>query len=299
MILLGDDFEEYINQILDKELFLITDIFEKIRNIFSLKDEKYLKIQSYLEEQLIKNSKLLISLKNKFETRERIDIKNKTFYMYKKISKYIIEALVNKGIYKNHVENFNDPFDPYFKKYESDLKIVKELKNIRITSLSENKNNLLLWAHYGDNHKGICLGYKLEEIECCEAYIGKVEYKGLKTKEIVNKKKDEKDLNIFKSTNFMINEELLLSDIFFRKHQAWKYEEEYRLVYFSAENPYYKKVKLVEVIFGIDTTNADKELIKKLLNYEKHKLKKKGDESKITFYQTIQKEELNIEVEEI
>lgn len=38
--------------------------------------------------------------------------------------------------------------------------ILRCLHNCGIVSLSETPRNLLMWAHYGDQHKGICIGYK-------------------------------------------------------------------------------------------------------------------------------------------
>lgn len=146
-----------------------------------------------------------------------------------------------------------------------------------------------MWSHYGDNHKGVCLGYRLNKIEN-NAYFGKVEYKGLKTKKMNNSLnlvsgEIEKNIEDFSyNDNFKIDEDIILTDIFFRKNENWKYEKEYRFIYFNDDEEYYSEVELVEVIFGIETSDIDKKIIKKLLK----------DNKNISYFKTKQEEGVNI-----
>ena len=54
-----------------------------------------------------------------------------------------------------------------FSNYESRCSLEirnKNLVNNRILSLTSNNEEILLWSHYADEHKGICLEYKTLEM---------------------------------------------------------------------------------------------------------------------------------------
>lgn len=183
--------------------------------------------------------------------------------MCKGINKYTIEGLVNKGVYKNSINNFNDPFDPYLKRYDTFLK--DEFKKIKITCFSEEYDNLLLWAHYGDNHKGVCLGYIIDDINentCFEEII----YKEIKIKEKNILKKFEDILKESKELE-LEEEELSLGEIYLRKHKKWEYESESRLIHLDieSEEKYYTNLKLREIIFGLEANQDDINLIKNIV----------------------------------
>ena len=317
LALFSKKYENYIAKICDKKLYLNTKIFDDVIDIYTGKRDNeighknYSKLKSILKEKILDNENILKDLKECFKAKKS-STTDGVFYMYKNINENIIRNLIFENIYKNKVDNFNDPFDPYFKRYDKEFKIIEKLKEVKITCFSKEKNNILLWAHYGNNHKGICLGYKLEKINTEESFFGKVEYIGIKTKKrkIILNPIEEKESNLKNSyiddkfqllnsntftmnyqEEYRIDEDISFADIFLRKHDSWKYEKEYRLIHFPTfnKNDYYEKVELVEVIFGIDTTEADKKLIKKLLKHNK----------KIKFFQTTQEEGLNLKVVEI
>ena len=37
-----------------------------------------------------------------------------------------------------------------------------------ITAFSENNKSLLMWSHYADSHKGICVEYSFDDLESCQ-----------------------------------------------------------------------------------------------------------------------------------
>ncbi|MFC3681373.1 DUF2971 domain-containing protein [Bacterioplanoides pacificum] len=41
------------------------------------------------------------------------------------------------------------------------MPFTNELKNIGIISLTETRDNLLMWSHYGDNHRGLVIEYNI------------------------------------------------------------------------------------------------------------------------------------------
>ena len=285
--------------------------------ILQLLSENKKLLPNKVKEKLKAHFKETISKNDFGEDEFKIKDNEKFYYMYKEVNKNTIETLINRGVYKNKVENFNDPFDPYFKKYNTILD--EELKDIRITCFSTTSNNILLWSHYGNNHKGICLGYEIDETTIKEnekIILKKVLYKGIETEGIkgsqikiedmeiedmeiesidLQTKKDK--LNKIQNTKLNIKEvpgmykpknRISISEVFLKKHENWMYENEYRLIHLNtnlSEN-YFKELKLKEVIFGIDTLESDKKLIKEIL---------KGQDVK--FYKIVEKENLKIEKE--
>ncbi len=59
-----------------------------------------------------------------------------------------------------HPKKFNDPFDCNcsFKSGKS------AADNFRVLCLTREYNNILMWSHYGDEHKGYCYGYKFDDL---------------------------------------------------------------------------------------------------------------------------------------
>lgn len=287
-----------------------TDSFELKKEILEilLKNKFYLNIQilKYISDKIENIHKIIpdyreriikkveLNLKQTFYNTfiETIDIKEakRIYYMCKGINKYTIEALVQKGVYKNEVKNFNDPFDPFFKKFSTLLD--EEHHKIKITCFSQEYDNLLLWAHYGNNHKGVCLGYELD-LDDKNIYFDKIIYQEIET-EIVGTKKPS--LDIIDRQVQLAEKYLDLKELYLRKHKDWSYEKEYRMLHLdinSKEN-YYKNIKLKEVIFGIDTPKSDIELIKTIV-----KTGYKEDLKEIKFYQMKQGKNLTLEREEI
>lgn len=100
---------------------------------------------------------------------------------------------------------------------------VEDINNeIGILSLSEIWNNTLMWSHYTEYHKGICVGFDSNH-EFFEEYTNedKTEFKKIKKVEYSNKRvklpKDEK-------------EEHLIQENYFTKSKDWKYEKEIRVI---------------------------------------------------------------------
>ena len=94
-------------------------------------------------------------------------------------------------------------------------KVREETRNlIRIFSLSEEKNSLLMWSHYSSQHQGICIEYNYSNFDAYRAFLHPVNY----TNELF-KLKSIDELN-------PIN--LLMAAIC--KSSEWEYEKEWRIV---------------------------------------------------------------------
>jgi hypothetical protein len=117
-------------------------------------------------------------------------------YKYRKFDEYTKEMIINNSLYFSNPLKFNDPYDTvinfYFEgdygllynkfkemglknpdeftkklyRYNEFTEIYKnhpDLLNLSISCFSEVCDDILLWSHYADGHKGICLEYKTIE----------------------------------------------------------------------------------------------------------------------------------------
>ena len=83
-----------------------------------------------------------------------------------------------------------------------------------ILSLTTNRNNFLMWSHYTESHKGICIGFDVNKVnDIVSGTLGSVVY-------------DDK-LPI-KHLNSNVIE--FITGLLFTKSKVWEYEDEYRLV---------------------------------------------------------------------
>lgn len=139
-----------------------------------------------------------------------------------------------------------------------------------MTCLTKIENNLLMWAHYANNHKGICVGYEIK-IDS-DILLKKIKYTGMEIK-----RKNSED--IFENMEKI----LTLGDSFFIKHKNWSYENEYRIVHLDSSTLYYNNVVVKEIIFGLECLEDNKLKIFNILK-----------EKNIKFYEMEVGEDLNL-----
>jgi hypothetical protein len=109
-------------------------------------------------------------------------------------------------------------------------------EKIGICSLTSKNNNILMWSHYADGHKGLCIGFDWQMLrKSTSAILGNVNYQD-----------DLPKYKIFGSNSDFF-QTLLLT-----KSTEWQYEQEYRLMTIESrgkELPFPFE-SIVEVIFG-------------------------------------------------
>lgn len=112
--------------------------------------------------------------------------------------------------------------------------------NRGVSCFSTDFKNLLMWSHYGDEHKGICIGYDLDRVPA--PVLNKVLYGGqrkIKTS-LVKQALIDKDDNALHE---------LHQNILLRKASAWKYEKEWRLL--GPVGIHDSPLRLSEITFGL------------------------------------------------
>jgi hypothetical protein len=128
-------------------------------------------------------------------------------------AEYGLEALNRHRLKIARIVELNDPFeflgadlsDPEFRKALEETKV--EISDTTgIVCFCRTWKHPILWAHYADRHKGICLGF-----EVSNAYLGKVNYIDCR----------------FPKPN--VHDKEFMKKLLFTKFRHWEYEQEYRL----------------------------------------------------------------------
>ncbi|MCZ0871258.1 DUF2971 domain-containing protein [Peribacillus sp. AS_2] len=168
-------------------------------------------------------------------------------YKYQSLSERNIDSLKNNKVWFSNPKNLNDPFDCTALYYDEEVLLnqltnknvfsIKNSKNInssleilqrmtKITCFTENPFNMPMWAHYGDNHKGICVEYDLTQLPF-ESKLSR----GLYPVEYEEKRYEgTKTLKrIFEGENHSESVIMLLYSMLL-KHKSWSYEKEWRII---------------------------------------------------------------------
>ena len=167
-------------------------------------------------------------------------------YQYTK-AKYAEDLICNKLMFLREIKDLNDPFegdllydvDELYKirmKYDDKLNLTKKQVKIDadegiklmkqaifISCFSEDNNITPMWGHYGDNHKGICVGYDFNNNEKLKHTCFPIVYIS-----------EERNKRIFPKIYVENHEEWhkakLLLEAFSNKSSEWEYEKEWRII---------------------------------------------------------------------
>lgn len=203
-------------------------------------------------------------LENDFSIKTKCDIENNSLYNYTSININTIKSILNEQLWLSHTNSFNDPVDPsikQFKKYKEDYNYL--LDSIKVGCLTTKKDNTLMWSHYADKHRGICIEYDIGKIyEKDNLIINKVNYN---MPIITNKSIADNEILEIDNINRLI-------ELFSLKSNEWKYEKEYRILYYDKERK--KDGILIDcpiksICFGTETSEDDKKLIRKIIKNKK------------------------------
>ena len=122
-----------------------------------------------------------------------------------------------------------------------------------IVSFAEQDDCLLMWSHYGDQHRGICIGYSVPERAAGDVH--KVEYgRG----RLVRASDVAAMLDGEDEARARVDESVLL-----RKAESWPYEQEWRLI--GRRETQNSPLELEEIIFGMKCKESAKYAVMKAL----------------------------------
>jgi hypothetical protein len=128
----------------------------------------------------------------------------------------------------------------------------KEMETCGVLCLAERPSNLLMWAHYADNHRGICLGFNASDTNPFFGRALKVTYS-----------QTYPTVNLFRDSRDSYHETITLT-----KSDHWEYEQEWRIIKHEQgrDSQLFSPSDLKEVIFGLDTKQRDIDDIINLLS---------------------------------
>lgn len=137
-------------------------------------------------------------------------------------------------------------------------------KRWRIACFSQISDEILMWSHYADEHKGICLIFDKEKLINNELLrMAHFNVKDFDYDSVSYDKKERLKVKFAKKENYIMH----LSnarELSFTKLKCWEYESEYRIL--LKENPItesngilgkFNMKALKGIIFGEKTTNED------------------------------------------
>lgn len=122
-----------------------------------------------------------------------------------------------------------------------------------IVSFAEREDCPLMWSHYGDQHRGICLGYSVPE--GATGAVHQVAYDGDR---LVKASEVEAMLNGDDEARARVDAAVLL-----RKAESWSYEQEWRLI--GRRGTEGSPLELEEIIFGMKCKESGKYTVMKAL----------------------------------
>lgn len=84
-------------------------------------------------------------------------------YRYRTISTTTYDEIINDGIWYSKFSELNDPFEGFYINNANDKSLDHLIKTFAVCCFSRIPASLLMWAHYGDAHRGLCLEYDIAE----------------------------------------------------------------------------------------------------------------------------------------
>jgi Protein of unknown function (DUF2971) len=215
--------------------------------------------------------------------------KPKYLYKYCPINEHTINMICSNEAYFSLPIKFNDPFDcnivpeiiytpEEHMKFVSVLKetnnftqteyrglvenpkkfigmewnnIIEEIrKNIKVFCLSSVNDNILMYSHYAEKHRGICLEFLVTN----DPFFDTLDY--------VRYKKMIPPFHAFNENKNLIQNELKEIEVLTKSCQ-WSYEEEWRILKNGSPIYIFSPEILSSIIFGCQTSSEDKIIIER------------------------------------
>jgi len=160
-----------------------------------------------------------------------------------------IKEITDTEIYFSSRSQFNDPFDCNIKiqglSPSEQLEIDSILEETGIFCLSEVNDNPLMWSHYADSHKGVCVEYVTSENRIFGCDLIRADY--------------VKCYPTFSSTDYP--DQAHIRRYLSAKSIHWEYEREWRVIYHSLGIQNAPTNELTAVILGCRISDHDRRAI--------------------------------------
>lgn len=161
-----------------------------------------------------------------------------SLYRYSPADYYSIRGLETQSLFLTNNGNLNDVFEGLT--CEINDKVLHDLDRLSncayIKSFSEEKSNLLMWAHYADNYCGMCVEYDFSKLDEAVLYhLFPVFYSNAKKAGMALEYtiSELNDLQTANRERYFPDDTDFLKDImhlFLTKSKIWEYEKEWRII---------------------------------------------------------------------
>lgn len=206
-------------------------------------------------------------------------------YKYCPYNTNSLSILINKKIWVSKPYSFNDPFDcnikfkseinsEAFRKYldrkgrktgnlHRDYEIFmeglkefrnKDVKNFGVFSMSQIKDNILMWSHYADQHKGFCIEFNR---------LPNNDLGDFKKTQPVNYYCDYPEVDLLDSNGNI--DRSIRKKMLFSKAKDWAYEKEWRLTYPEGDKKETLPAGISSIIFGLRMLDEHDNTIRNIL----------------------------------
>jgi len=124
-------------------------------------------------------------------------------------------------------------------------------KDYLVYCMSEKRDDLLMWSHYANKHRGFVVGFRCTPESLLFSAAKEVDY-----------------TNTYPKVSYRHSAEQSMKICLYTKSIKWRYEKEYRTILNASPNRIrsYEHTCLTEIIFGCDMKTADKETIRKFVS---------------------------------
>ncbi len=157
-------------------------------------------------------------------------------------------AIENCSIGFSCLEDLNDPFECAALCFESNYELPNSIQHeafrnrlsrkYGVLSLTKTPLNPLMWAHYGDDHRGVVIGIDVEmadlnNLSTCviPASLGEIKYSEKIPRDRLSPPTTESLMNTGNQFSYLNGENSqLFNNAFLHKSTEWKYEEEVRII---------------------------------------------------------------------
>lgn len=213
---------------------------------------KYYKLNEFTE-LVLEESKIWFGSPEKFNDPFDSQLVPDTTNSKKEIDKYLAENTVkfNRASRKEMSKKLNKSPELWRKTITESLQKIS--LNSGITSFCGSNDNILMWAHYSDSHKGICMKFDLSLSPETFVFPIKINY-----------------TDKYPKFNYLKNTEDIIEFLFQTKAMCWEYEQELRVVKPKLGKYPFSKKSLVGVTFGCKTEKKDIERYTKILHDKKY-----------------------------
>ena len=174
--------------------------------------------------------------------------------LFVKLNDVLLKEKINFKLQKQNLLKRLQNINQYQKERE-EIEFQEMNKHFGIFSLSARWNSILMWSHYGNFHKGICIGFN---------------EKKMRNSGLFGKGSPVHYTNYFPEINPLIDEDIMIKSFkqTHSKGKEWEYEKEYRLMNLYKIAPSNNQRKIIipencveEINLGTNISKSDKQEI--------------------------------------